>query len=110
MSRPPLTAALAAALLISAPARAGGASLAVPAGPGQQALGLRVEAGGVRARACAAAPCDPEGGTLIAPPEGPATRIDQAKAVSLTLEGGRSVARVDVPGDAEGSSWVLLIA
>ncbi len=92
------------------PRAAGGASLAVPAGPGQQALALRVEAGGVRVHACSAAPCSPDGGPLVAPPEGPAPRLDQAKAVSLPLDGGRAVARVDVPGDAEGSAWVLLVA
>ncbi len=110
MSSPLRAAAFVAALLLAAPARAGGVSLAVPAGPGQEALALRVESAGVRARACAAAPCDADGGTLIAPPEGPAPRLDQAKAVSLTLEGGRTVARVDVPGDAPGSDWVLLVA
>jgi HEAT repeats len=102
---------LLAALAVAVPARAdGGLTLAVPAGPGQQSLALRIEAAGVRARACGAGPCSPDGGLLVAPPEGPAARLDQAKAVTVTLDGGRAVARVDVPGDAEGAAWVLLVA
>ena len=71
--RSPLHASLVlAALALAAPARAEvGLTTALPPGPGQQALGLRVEAGGVRVRACAAAPCAPDGGSVIAPPEGP---------------------------------------
>jgi HEAT repeat protein len=99
-----------AALALSAPARAESPALDVPAGPGQQALALRVEAGGVRVRACAAAPCTPEGGTLLAPPEGPKPSFAAAKAVVVTLVGGRAIARVDVPGLGEGSAWVALVA
>jgi hypothetical protein len=100
-----------AALALAAPAQAAGPTLAVPAGPGQQALGLGVEAGGVRAHACAAAPCAPDGGVLLAPPAGPAKPLlDQAKLSVVALEGGRAVARADVPGDVEGSVWVLFVA
>src|SRR5262252_1659834 len=98
-----------AALALAAPARAD-VTLAVPAGPGQQALALRVDGTGVRARACAAAPCSADGAALVAPPEGVKPRLDQAKAEALALEGGRGVARVEVPGEADGSAWVLLVA
>src|SRR5262249_24092169 len=96
--------------LALATARAEDPSLAVPPGPGQQALALRVEGGGVRAHVCAAAPCTPDGGTVVTAPEGPRPVPGKAKAAAITLAGGRAVARVDVPGDAQGSTWVLLVA
>lgn len=108
----PLRASLVlAALALAAPARAGGdVTASLPPGPGQQALGLRVEAGGVRVRACAAAPCAADGGSVIAAPQGPRPRFEEAKVTPLTLDGGRGVARVEVPGDVEGATWVLVVA
>ncbi len=107
----PLLAPLLAALALAAPARADTVVLAaLPTGPGQQALGVGVDAGGVRVRACAAGICAPTGGTVIAPPEGPLPRFSAATVTALKLDGGRQLARVDVPGDSEGAVWVLLVA
>jgi hypothetical protein len=105
--------ALLAAMALAAPAAAqptAGLSLAVPAGPGQQALALRAEGGAIRARVCAAAPCTPDGGALLPLPEDVRPLLPSARAKTIALAGGRSVARVDVPGAAAGSAWVLLMA
>src|SRR5262249_5385277 len=68
------------------------------------------ESGGVRAHVCAATPCSPDGGMLVAPPEGSKAVLGKAKATTVVLAGGRAIAKVDVPGAAEGSMWVLLVA
>ena len=105
--------ALLAAMAFSAPAGAQpsvGPSLALPPGAGQQALALHAEGGAIRARVCAAAPCTPEGGALLPLPEDVRPLLARAKATAIPLGGGRAAARLDVPGEAEGSSWVLLLA
>jgi hypothetical protein len=101
-----------ALLAFAAPAAAAeGASLTVPAGPGQQTLALRVEGGAIRAKACAAAAgCSADGGTVVAVPGDVKPRLGQAKVSVVKLAGGRAIAHVEVPGEAPGAAWRALVA
>jgi HEAT repeat protein len=110
MKRPHLLPAL-AALALAAPASAqpGGIAIASPGGPGQQALAIRAEGGAILARACAAAPCTPDGGVLLPVPDDVKPLLPGGRAATIALAGGRVVGRVDVPGGAAGSAWVMLL-
>jgi hypothetical protein len=88
------------------------ATLSPPAGHGQQAMAVRVEAGGVRVKVCASGKCDPEGGALIA-------ALDEVKAASAKatlalreIGGGKQIVRADFPVErgAPGATWTLLLA
>ncbi|HEU4412758.1 MAG TPA: hypothetical protein VFS43_46370 [Polyangiaceae bacterium] len=113
--RPPafaLAAALALASL-AAPraARAEGPSpLQVPAAAGQQALGVAVDAAGVRARACPASPCDPGAAAPLPFGEGFGARWAEATLRRVDVGAGRSAALVSVPGREPGARWVSVVA
>jgi len=99
------------ALCAAAPAAAAPAQdHALPAGAGQQALGLRVGDGGVIARACASGACSAEGGKALEVPADAAPRLGQARVRAVTLADGKRLARIDVPAAAEGGAWVMLVA
>src|SRR5689334_21209532 len=78
-------------------AAAADATLAAPAGRGQQALALRIEAAGVRVKVCASGACEAEGGAVIAAPDEARAALPRATATLRELVGGRPIARVDVP-------------
>ena len=83
-----------------------------PAGRGQQALAVRVEAAGVRARVCASGACEAEGGAVIAVPDEAREALSRGAAALREIEGGRRIVRVDLPlekGDP-GATWTLLVA
>jgi hypothetical protein len=109
--RAPLRAALVAALsCLSSRARADAVAVA-PAGPGQAALAVSASAGGIVARACAAeAGCAAAGGATVPVPDDVAPRLASASIRVVPLEGKRHLVRVDVPGETQGASWVLLVA
>ncbi|MEP7122443.1 MAG: HEAT repeat domain-containing protein [Byssovorax sp.] len=86
--------------------------IATAGGHGQQALGVRVEAGGVRVKVCASGKCDPDSGAVIALGDEVKASIAGATVKSSVLTSGREIVRVDVPiekGDA-GATWTLLLA
>ena len=88
------------------------ATLAAPAGHGQQAMAVRVEAAGVRVKVCVSGPCEADGGAVIAVPDEAKAALPRGTATLRELSGGRRVARVDVPlekGDP-GAAWTLLVA
>ncbi|EYF04992.1 HEAT repeat domain-containing protein [Chondromyces apiculatus] len=83
----------------------------VPAAAGQQALALRVGPSAITARACAAAPCTPDGANPLTIPTEIAGRLATAGAArvrTVQLEDGKRLARVDIPGDT--GVWVALLA
>lgn len=81
-----------------------------PAAAGQQALGVQVDARGVFARVCAAGACAGEGGASIAVPAEVRAKLGKARARTIQLQGGRHVIRVEIPGESDSGTWVLLIA
>ena len=88
------------------------ATLSPPAGHGQQAMAVRVDAGGVRVKVCASGKCEPDGGALIAVPD--EVRATSAKATLALREigGGRQIVRADFPIEKgePGAMWTLLLA
>jgi HEAT repeat protein len=110
----PRSLALAFALAAAAaprPGRAEGPSaLQVPAGAGQQALGVTVDAAGLRARACPASPCDPSAAAPLPFGEGFGARWAEATLRRVEVGAGRSAAIVSVPGREPGSRWVSIVA
>ncbi len=115
-ARPPLLSSVVAALALAAlgvalPVRAEGlAPLQVPAGAGQQALGVAVDASGVRARACAASPCDLGAAAPLPFGEGFGARVAEATLRRVEVGAGRFAAVVSVPGRERGARWVSVIA
>ncbi|MDC0682561.1 HEAT repeat domain-containing protein [Sorangium atrum] len=117
----------AAAGLIAASAAVGGSAAAqvapvvLPHAAGQQALAVRIDAGGVTARACpAAAACAPDGGKVLAVPSEVAPLLGGARVVPVTLADGKRLAKIEVPAagkpagvgapEGAGGSWVMLLA
>ncbi|WP_437799238.1 HEAT repeat domain-containing protein [Sorangium sp. So ce693] len=117
----------AAAGLIAASAAVGGSAAAqvapvvLPHAAGQQALAVRIDAGGVTARACpAAAACAPDGGKVLAVPSEVAPLLGGARVVPVTLADGKHLAKIEVPAagkpagagapEGAGGSWVMLLA
>jgi hypothetical protein len=86
--------------------------LSTAGGHGQQALGVRVEAGGVRVKVCASGKCAPDGGAAIALPDEVKGSIAGATVKSSALTSGREIVRVDVPVEKgePGATWTLLLA
>ncbi len=98
-------------LLVPRIAAADAATFA-PAGRGQQALAVRVEAAGVRVKVCASGACEAEGGAVIAVPDEAKAALPRGAAALREIEGGRRIVRVDLPlekGDP-GATWTLLVA
>ena len=85
--------------------------LLVPAGPGQQAMALRVESSAIRARICAsAAGCSPDGGVTVALPEGARVQTGNTRMRAVMLAGGRMIAHVEIAGEAGAVGRVLIAA
>lgn len=113
LSRPPaFAAALALAVFsVASAARAEGpALLQVPAGAGQQALSVAVDALGLHARACAASPCDPNSAAPLPFAEGFGARWAEATLRRVDVGAGRSAAIISVPGREPGTRWVSIVA
>lgn len=110
--RGPALAAFALAVFANPPAAraAGPASLQVPAGAGQQALGVMIDAAGVRASACASGPCDAGGATPLPLAEGFQAAWADASLRRIDIGAGRSAALVSVPGREPGARWVSVMA
>ncbi|WP_437327842.1 HEAT repeat domain-containing protein [Sorangium sp. So ce381] len=117
----------AAAGVIAASAAVGGSAAAqvapvvLPHAAGQQALAVRIDAGGVTARACpAAAACAPDGGKVLAVPSEVAPLLGGARVVPVTLADGKRLAKIEAPAagkpagagapEGAGGSWVMLLA
>ncbi|AKT37992.1 HEAT repeat domain-containing protein [Chondromyces crocatus] len=83
-------------------------ALLVPAGAGQQALALQGGGGGLVGRVCSAAPCAAEGGEALTVPPEVRGRLGSARMRSVRLEGGKQLARIDVPGEI--GAWTALVA
>ncbi|MEO8799174.1 MAG: HEAT repeat domain-containing protein [Polyangiaceae bacterium] len=79
---------------------------------GLGALAVRIEGKGkaVRAHACVATPCSPDGGTVIEAPEGFAPTAAEPVVETVTLGSGKSVVHVRIEGERDASAWELLIA
>lgn len=89
---------------------AAGASIAVPAAAGQQALAVRVGPQGITARVCPSGACSPEGGASVEVPAGARTALAKARARTIGLSDGKQVLRIEAPGARDPEAWVLLIA
>ncbi|MCU0681471.1 MAG: hypothetical protein MUF34_04295 [Polyangiaceae bacterium] len=89
---------------------AGPASLQVPAGAGQQALGVVIDATGLHARACAAGPCDAGAAAPLPFAEGFDAAWADASLRRIDVGAGRAAALVSVPGREPGARWVSVIA
>ncbi|WP_437867637.1 HEAT repeat domain-containing protein [Sorangium sp. So ce363] len=122
--RPRLGAAagvIAASAAVGGSAAAQAAPVVLPHAAGQQALAVRIDPGGVTARACpAAAACTPDGGKVVAVPSEVAPLLGGARVVPVTLADGKRLAKIEAPaggkpagaGAPEGASgsWVMLLA
>ncbi|WP_437550082.1 HEAT repeat domain-containing protein [Sorangium sp. So ce367] len=122
--RPRLGAAagvIAASAAVGGSAAAQAAPVVLPHAAGQQALAVRIDPGGVTARACpAAAACAPDGGKVLAVPSEVAPLLGGARVVPVTLADGKRLAKIEVSaggkpagaGAPEGASgsWVMLLA
>ncbi|MGK3990684.1 HEAT repeat domain-containing protein [Sorangium sp. So ce136] len=99
------------------------APVVLPQAAGQQALAVRIDAGGITARACpAAAACAPDGGKVLAVAPEVAPLLGGARVVPVTLADGRRLAKIEAPVAATpagaaatalgagGGSWVMLLA
>ncbi|WP_437510470.1 HEAT repeat domain-containing protein [Sorangium sp. So ce1099] len=99
------------------------APVVLPHAAGQQALAVRIDAGGLTARACpAAAACAPDGGKALAVPPEVAPLLGGARVVPVTLADGKRLAKIEAPVAATpagaaatalgagGGSWVMLLA
>ncbi|MGK3966229.1 HEAT repeat domain-containing protein [Sorangium sp. So ce118] len=113
--------AASSALLDNAAAQV--APVVLPHAAGQQALAVRIDAGGITARACpAAAACAPDGGKVLAVPPEVAPLLGGARVVPVTLADGKRLAKIEAPVAATpagaaatalgagGGSWVMLLA
>ncbi|XXT21664.1 HEAT repeat domain-containing protein [Sorangium sp. So ce429] len=99
------------------------APVVLPHAAGQQALAVRIDPGGITARACpAAAACAPDGGKVLAVPPEVAPLLGGARVVPVTLANGKRLAKIEAPVAATpagaaatalgagGGSWVMLLA
>ncbi|WP_437652697.1 HEAT repeat domain-containing protein [Sorangium sp. So ce1182] len=99
------------------------APVVLPRAAGQQALAVRIDAGGITARACpAAAACAPDGGKVLAVAPEVAPLLGGARVVPVTLADGKRLAKIEAPVAATpagaaatalgagGGSWVMLLA
>ncbi|HEU4534204.1 MAG TPA: hypothetical protein VFS00_08800, partial [Polyangiaceae bacterium] len=86
------------------------AALQVPAGAGQQALGVALDAAGLRARACPAGPCDPGEAAPLPFDAGFDASWAEASLRRVDVGAGRAAALVSVPGKTPGSRWVSVVA
>lgn len=102
------------ALSSAAAALPAGLSVVVPAGHGQQALAVRAEGDGVRARVCAAGACAADGGVMLPLPEDVRKLFPTgARGEAVELADGKRVLRIDVPASSTEpglGTWVMLIA
>ncbi|WP_437487205.1 HEAT repeat domain-containing protein [Sorangium sp. So ce1014] len=97
------------------------APVVLPHAAGQQALAVRVDPGGITARACpAAAACAPDGGKVLAVPSEVAPLLGSARVVPITLSGGKHLTKIEAPAagkpapasapGAGSGSWAMLLA
>ncbi|WP_437624623.1 HEAT repeat domain-containing protein [Sorangium sp. So ce1151] len=98
------------------------APVVLPHAAGQQALAVRIDAGGITARACPAAACAPDGGKVLAVAPEVAPLLGGARVVPVTLADGKRLAKIEAPVAATpagaaatalgagGGSWVMLLA
>ncbi|AUX29487.1 MULTISPECIES: HEAT repeat domain-containing protein [Sorangium] len=97
------------------------APVVLPHAAGQQALAVRIDPGGITARACpAAAACAPDGGKVLAVPSEVAPLLGGARVVPITLADGKHLAKIEAPAagkpapasapGAAGGSWAMLVA
>ncbi|WP_437578653.1 HEAT repeat domain-containing protein [Sorangium sp. So ce887] len=97
------------------------APVVLPHAAGQQALAVRIEPGGITARACpAAAACAPDGGKVLAVPSEVAPLLGSARVVPISLPGGKHLAKIEAPAagkpasasapGAGSGSWAMLLA
>ncbi|WP_437601051.1 HEAT repeat domain-containing protein [Sorangium sp. So ce590] len=97
------------------------APVVLPHAAGQQALAVRIDPGGITARACpAAAACAPDGGKVLAVPSEVAPLLGSARVVPITLPGGKRLAKIEAPAagkpasasapGAGSGSWTMLLA
>lgn len=96
-------------LLAPGLARASGVDTVAPAGDGQPGLAVRASAAGVIAKVCAAgAACVADGGAPLELPDDARPLFAKAKGEVITLEGRRSLVRLDAP--AEQGTFTVLVA
>ncbi|WP_437336542.1 HEAT repeat domain-containing protein [Sorangium sp. So ce394] len=97
------------------------APVVLPHAAGQQALAVRVDPGGITARACPAkAACAPDGGKVLAVPPEVAPLLGGARVVPIALADGKHLAKIEAPAagkpapasapGAAGGSWAMLVA
>ncbi|WP_437815802.1 HEAT repeat domain-containing protein [Sorangium sp. So ce1078] len=97
------------------------APVVLPHAAGQQALAVRIDPGGITARACpAAAACAPDGGKVLAVPSEVAPLLGSARVVPITLADGKRLAKIEAPAagkpapasapGAGSGSWAMLLA
>ncbi len=104
--------ALACSSLLAPRIASAAGAVSSPAGHGQQAIAVRIEAAGVRVKVCASGACEADGGAVIAVPDDVKSATPSATAGLREIGSGRQIVRVDFPVDnlAPGATWTVLLA